>query len=75
VGGRVSGTIHHSLPMARLAVLSLALLGVAVAQNVSCPNPLPGNIYQYSANLLDGTPVDFSAFKGQVAIVVNVASF
>lgn len=63
--------------MSRSASLALAtaLLVCAAAQNVSCPTPLDGNIYGYSAPLLDGTMVDFSQFQGQVVLVVNVASF
>ena len=60
---------------AALALLAAATLGLVSAQNVSCTNPLSGNIYGYSATLLNGSTIDFTAFAGQVVLVVNVASF
>lgn len=62
--------------MARVVLALVAALALgASAQNLSCPNPLPGNIYGYEANLLNGTNVKFSSYAGKVVLVVNVASF
>lgn len=35
---------------------------------------VPGAIFQVSADLLDGTPLSFSHFKGSVLLIVNTAS-
>lgn len=61
--------------MFRVAVLAAALAACATAQNVSCPSPQAGNIYGYSATLLNGANYPFSSLAGKVVLVVNVASF
>ncbi|MEW6024371.1 MAG: glutathione peroxidase [Pseudomonadota bacterium] len=32
------------------------------------------NVFDFSANALDGTPVDLSSYRGQVLLIVNTAS-
>lgn len=34
----------------------------------------PGSLYDFTANGIDGKPVDFSAFKGKKVLIVNTAS-
>lgn len=34
----------------------------------------PGSLYDFTANGIDGKPVDFSAFKGRKVLIVNTAS-
>ena len=75
--GSVSGSFsrHRLLAMARVAIALAAIVGLVAAQNVSCPSPLSGNIYSNSGTLLDGSVVQFTAFKGRVVLIANVASF
>ena len=58
--------------------LVAALFGVAAAQSVpmvTCPTPLPGNLYGFNATLLNGTTIDLQQFAGKVVIVANVATY
>lgn len=67
-------------------LLSLLLTGAALAL-ASCSSPAPesmqraaqataqnGGLYALSTTTLEGQPADLSAYKGQVALVVNTAS-
>ena len=65
--------------MLRSVLLLLALVALAYAQaglNVTCVNKgMSGSFYDLSFPLLNGTEQDFSAYKGKVVIVSNMASF
>lgn len=55
-------------------LLPLAAFALCASAGVPCPSPLPGNVYQYSASLLDGTSVPFSKYNGYVLLIVNVGA-
>jgi hypothetical protein len=67
--------------VSRRAVLALAAVSAAAAQNSSC-NPTAGNLYSgfYSATLLSeqwtgASSLNFKDWNGNVTLVMNVASF
>jgi len=70
----------YEFTMKSLFVL-LCLLGAVAASfsnilNVTCTNEgRPGNFYDLSFPLLNGTNVSFSEYKGKVVLISNMASF
>ena len=40
----------------------------------SPPKPVTGSLYDFTMNSLDGTPIDFSLYKGKKLLIVNTAS-
>jgi len=65
-----------------IVVLALGLLAISAvtlaAQTAAQPRPAPGSaissFYDLRTTYLDGKPADLGAFRGRVALVVNVAS-
>jgi glutathione peroxidase len=65
-----------------VVVLALGLLAISAvtlaAQTAAQPRPAPGSavssFYDLRTTYLDGKPADLGAFRGRVALVVNVAS-
>ena len=53
-------------------LLAVAVTSLFTAMNLHAA-PL-ASLYDYKVNSLDGQPVDLSIYKGDVALVVNVAS-
>jgi glutathione peroxidase len=53
--------------------LAILLASMLTAMNLHAV-PLALSLYDYKVNSLDGKPVDLSIYKGEVALVVNVAS-
>src|SRR5687768_7937476 len=40
----------------------------------SAPEPVSGSLYDFTINSLDGTPINFSRYRGKNLLVVNTAS-
>jgi len=45
------------------------------AQNTTCNNQGPNDIYSFSAVALNGTTIPINVFKGKVVYITNVATF
>lgn len=53
-----------------LAILGFLFSGCAAAQS----GPVPTSIFEFKIPALDGSTIDFSAFKGKKIMIVNTAS-
>ena len=58
----------------RAMSLVAVMIGMACAPNTSTPHTMDNTIYQFSAQTIDGKTQQLEAYKGQVVLVVNVAS-
>lgn len=54
-----------------LIILSLTLFSFNALNEV---DDVPDSFYDFEMNALDGSPIDFSQFKGKKVLLVNVAS-
>lgn len=62
-------------PLILFAALALALpLSAAKKKAVQPPKEAPVGIYQFTVNDIDGKPKSLEAYKGKVALIINVAS-
>lgn len=62
-------------PLRLLAVLLLIpLMNLAVQADANTPATPLASLYDYKVHALDGTAVDLAKYKGNVTLVVNVAS-
>lgn len=52
----------------------LAILTLAVQAGKPAPADAPSSLYDFTMKSIDGKPAPFSAYKGKVVLLVNVAS-
>ena len=73
--------INKNVIMIKLLAISLALLSCAAKTNNQKMNKVsvddvvaPNSIYEFKVAALDGSTIDFAAFKGKKILIVNTAS-
>ena len=64
---------NHSALASALALVATAVATAAAAPQGS-PASAPASFYDLKTSFLDGKPADLGAYRGKVALVVNVAS-
>jgi glutathione peroxidase len=69
-----AATIGRCLSAAAVAVVVMSGLALAQAGAPQSGGSAMSSFYELKTNALDGKPADLGAYKGKVAVVVNVAS-
>ena len=64
--------LHHSIAVASTLALAASAV-VALGAAAQAPSS-PASFYALKTSYLDGKPADLGVFKGNVTLVVNVAS-
>jgi glutathione peroxidase len=67
-------TLFVVLPLGLLAIAAVTLVAQTAAQRLPAPGNTVSSFYDLRTTYLNGKPADLGAFRGKVALVVNVAS-